>query len=134
VDLREVRSTARNKDHTGRNLAVVRIRLAHRNPEEAHNLEAQDRIPEEARSLEAAHNPEEARSLEAARNPEEARNQVVVCIRAEVMLSMPEVVEAVEATLLEVQRLLSQEGEAAEVAFGQTRSNSARMWTQGSRT
>lgn len=120
-----IRSRARSQEAPDRTLAaVVRIHLEHRIPEVVRTLEEADRTLVEAEHIqEVVRSLVGARSRAVARNPEAQFHLVAACIREEVLLWWAEEVAVAEATLLEEQLLLAPG--AAEVAFGQTRGNSA---------
>jgi hypothetical protein len=129
-DLLERRSTGHSRNRVGIQEASGRTHpegFVRSQPAAVHSLleeacnQAAVRIPVVVCSLEAAHIPEEAHNLEAALLP------VVACTPEEVSPSLREVaeVEAAVRSLVVVPLLLHPVVQAAEVAFGQTRSSSA---------
>lgn len=127
------RNTANNQGAPDHNQVVVHIHLAAHIQAVVRNLVAPDHtLAEVVHSSEVARNPEAERNPEVARNPLAQSNQVAACSPEAAWPSMLEVVEgaAVKPLAAQLSGLLA----VAEVAFGQTRLNSAGAWTSGSCT
>jgi hypothetical protein len=111
-------NTANIQGAPDRNQAVVHIHLEPHIQAAVRNLVALDHtLAEAVRSSEAERNPE------VARNPSAQSNQVAACSPEAAWPSMPEVVEV--AAVKPLAALLSWLPAVVEVAFGQTRLNSA---------